>query len=143
MKNSNKFTASLIVVSSLLLVETTLAPTLAFAQSGFTAQNVNEENLCFESHICRLSNLAQYTSGRDNQVTAFTDQSDNNPQFAASMHGPQGHMCIVEFACVTGGTGGTGAIPSGPGGTGGPGLGGSGGGGRQAGGDAQLCRTDC
>jgi len=75
-----KFTLVVIaVVTSLLLAGTNLAPTLAYAQS-FTDQNINEENLCFRSNICRQSDIGQNTLGNDNQKTAFADQSDNLQQ---------------------------------------------------------------
>jgi hypothetical protein len=75
-----KFTLVVIaVVTSLLLAGTNLAPTLAYAQS-FTDQNIDEENLCFRSNICRQSDIGQNTLGNDNQKTAFADQSDNLQQ---------------------------------------------------------------
>jgi hypothetical protein len=102
MKDNKKFTVVVMVtVASLLLAGTILAPAQSYApMGGFsdnlsprdgirgnirvdlenTDQNINQENVCFRSNICRQSDVGQNTQGNDNQVTGFADQSDNNQQ---------------------------------------------------------------
>jgi hypothetical protein len=102
MKDNKKFTVVVMVtVASLLLAGTILAPTQSYARMGSfsdhlsprdgirgnirvdlenTDQNINQENVCFRSNICRQSDVGQNTQGNDNQVTGFADQSDNNQQ---------------------------------------------------------------
>jgi hypothetical protein len=46
-------------------------------------QSINQENVCFRSNTCKQSEVGQNTLGNDNQVTGFTDQSDNIPQAVA------------------------------------------------------------
>ena len=43
-------------------------------------QHSNLLNLCFRPGLCRQSNLDQGTTGNDNQITGFADQSDNIQQ---------------------------------------------------------------
>jgi hypothetical protein len=102
MKDNKKFTIVVMVaVASLLLAGTILAPAQSYARMGSfsdnssprdgirgniradlenTDQNINQENVCFRSNICRQSDVGQNTQGNDNQVTGFADQSDNNQQ---------------------------------------------------------------
>ena len=102
MKDNKKFTVVVMVaVASLLLAGTILAPTQSYGRMGSfsdhssprdgirgniradlenTDQNINQENVCFRSDICRQSEVGQNTQGNDNQVTGFADQSDNNQQ---------------------------------------------------------------
>jgi hypothetical protein len=102
MKYNKKFTIVVMVaVASLLLAGTILAPAQSYASMGSfsdnssprdgqhgniradlenTDQNINQENVCFRSNICRQSDVGQNTQGNDNQVTGFADQSDNNQQ---------------------------------------------------------------
>ena len=102
MKYNKKFTVVVMVaVASLLLAGTILAPAQSYARMGSfsdnssprdglhgdlradlenTDQNINQENVCFRSNICRQSDVGQNTQGNDNQVTGFADQSDNNQQ---------------------------------------------------------------
>jgi hypothetical protein len=102
MKYNKKFTIVVMVaVASLLLAGTILAPAQSYARIGSfsdnssprdgprgdlrsdlenTDQNINQENICFRSNICRQSDVGQNTQGNDNQVTGFADQSDNNQQ---------------------------------------------------------------
>jgi hypothetical protein len=102
MKDNKKFTVVVMVtVASLVLAGTILAPAQSYARMGGfsdnlsprdgirgniradlenTDQNINQENVCFRSNICRQSDVGQNTQGNDNQVTCFADQSDNNQQ---------------------------------------------------------------
>jgi hypothetical protein len=102
MKDNKKFTVVVMVtVASLVLAGTILAPAQSYARMGGfsdnlsprdgirgniradlenTDQNINQENVCFRSNICRQSDVGQNTQGNDNQVTGFADQSDNNQQ---------------------------------------------------------------
>jgi hypothetical protein len=95
-------TAAEVALASLLLAGTILAPTQAAAISqhsksdtvglkdsirdGVTvnlersSQHMGQENLCVRSNTCRQSDVGQNTLGNDNQVTGFTDPSDNLQQ---------------------------------------------------------------
>jgi len=83
MKDNKKFTIVVMVaVASLLLAGTILAPTQSYARMGSfsdnssprdglpgdlradlenTDQNINQENVCFRSDICRQSGIGQNT----------------------------------------------------------------------------------
>ncbi len=111
MKYNSKFTVVVIAaVASLLLAGTILAPTQSYARKGSftdhstltdglngdiradlanTDQNINQENICFRSDICRQSEVGQNTLGKDNQVTGFADQSDNIQNQATTPQPPQ------------------------------------------------------
>jgi hypothetical protein len=102
MKDNKKFRVVVMVtVASLVLAGTIVAPAQSYARMGSfsdnssprdgirgniradlenTDQNINQENVCFRSNICRQSDVGQNTQGNDNQVTGFADQSDNNQQ---------------------------------------------------------------
>jgi hypothetical protein len=43
-------------------------------------QHIGQENLCYRANTCRQSDVGQNTLGNDNQVTGFTDPSDNLQQ---------------------------------------------------------------
>jgi hypothetical protein len=99
MKYNKKFAAAVIgVVASVMFAGTILAPTQSYGDSGrfidttslknairdgisvhlqHSDQHMNQLNLCYRSNECRQSNVGQETLGNDNQVTGFTDQSDN------------------------------------------------------------------
>ena len=83
MKDNKKFTIVVMVaVASLLLAGTILAPTQSYARMGSFSdhssprdgfpgdlradlenidQNINQENVCFRSDICRQSGIGQNT----------------------------------------------------------------------------------
>ena len=120
MKYNSKFTVVVIAaVASLLLAGTILAPTQSYARMGSftdhsnlkdglsgdiradlekTDQNINQENICFRSDICRQSEVGQNTLGNDNQVTGFADQSDNIQNQATTPQPPQPPTPV---ACTT------------------------------------------
>ena len=120
MKYNSKFTVVVIAaVASLLLAGTILAPTQSYARKGSftdhstltdglswgiradlanTDQNINQENICFRSDICRQSDVGQNTLGNDNQVTGFADQSDNIQNQATTPQPPQPPKPV---ACTT------------------------------------------
>jgi hypothetical protein len=111
MKYNSKFTVVVIAaVASLLLAGTILAPTQSYARKDSitdhsnpgddlrgdiradlanTDQNINQENICFRSDVCRQSDVGQNTLGNDNQVTGFADQSDNIQNQATTPQPPQ------------------------------------------------------
>ena len=117
MKYNSKFTVVVIAaVASLLLAGTILAPTQSYARMGSftdhsnlkdglsgdiradlekTDQNINQENICFRSDICRQSEVGQNTLGNDNQVTGFADQSDNIQNQAATPQPPTPVACTT------------------------------------------------
>jgi hypothetical protein len=94
-----KFT-TVVVVTSLMLAGTILGTIPPYASSesrnpssirdgmfeeiradlNNTSQSINQDNVCFSSNTCRQSEIGQNTLGNDNQVTAFSDQSDNLQQ---------------------------------------------------------------
>jgi hypothetical protein len=120
MKYNSKFTVVVIAaVASLLLAGTILVPTQSYARKGSftdhstlrdglsgdiradlanTDQNINQENICFRSDICRQSDVGQNTLGNDNQVTGFADQSDNIQNQATTPQPPQPPKPV---ACTT------------------------------------------
>jgi hypothetical protein len=95
-----KFTVIIIAVVSSLFAGTILAPIQSYANSDSSRnppsprdgiseeiradlQDINQENLCIRSNICRQSGVGQNILGNDNQVTGFIDQSDNLQQSAS------------------------------------------------------------
>jgi hypothetical protein len=57
-----------------------------------TSQSITQDNVCFKSNNCRQSEIGQNTHGIDNQVTGFTDQSDNIQQSAPVTGFQQSHQ---------------------------------------------------
>jgi hypothetical protein len=83
MKNTKN--AIIILVSIMVIVGTTLTPTLlqqVNAAVQVRSQHIDQENLCYRTNTCRQSDVGQNTQGNDNQVTGFADQSDNIQQAA-------------------------------------------------------------
>ncbi len=66
-------------------------------------QNLNQENICFRSDICRQSDVGQNTNGNDNQVTGFADQSDNIQQQSASAIPDRAHVLVHKIVDCPGG----------------------------------------
>ena len=92
--------AIIMIVSAMVIVGTNLAPLVQQAHASILtrafesaiksatrenvhfsldhkSQHLNQENLCYRSVVCNNSNVAVQTSGNDNSVTGFADQSFN------------------------------------------------------------------
>jgi hypothetical protein len=84
MKNTK--TSIILIVSIMVIVGTTLTPTLHQRVTAVAiearSQHMDQENLCYRANICRQANDGQNTLGNDNSITGFVDQSDNLQQAA-------------------------------------------------------------